>query len=92
MKSVRSGIIIGAISLFTVPAMASVTLSNQDSREYKLLLDTSESCFSGTHTRIQSNTTTTVSAGWICLNEEKPAVKLEDGKYYEIKDGKIQLK
>ncbi|PID48197.1 MAG: hypothetical protein CR967_01135 [Proteobacteria bacterium] len=74
-------------------AIASVTLKNEDSTSYKLLLKSSQSCFSGTHTSISGGTTSTqIDAGWACLNEKKPAVKLEDGKTYVIKDGKIVKK
>lgn len=81
-----------ALLLASASAFASVTISNKDSKSYKLLLNSSESCFSGTHTSISSNTTTSVGAGWACLDEVKPAVKLEDGKSYVIKGGKIEEK
>ncbi|HMX58296.1 MAG TPA: hypothetical protein PKE49_17350 [Leptospiraceae bacterium] len=77
-------------SLFSTAVMASANLYNSDSQSYRLLLDSSESCFSGTHTSIESNTRTSVSSGWACLGEEKPAVKLEDGKSYVIRNGVIQ--
>lgn len=76
--------------LFSTTAMADVTLSNKDSREYQLLLDTSDSCFSGLHTYVSSYTTRKAPEGWACLNKQKPAVKLEKGKDYMIKNGKIQ--
>lgn len=80
------------VALFTTVAFAAANLSNKDSKSYKLLLNSSESCFSGTHTSIGSNTSTSVSAGWACLDKKKPAVKLENGKSYIIKNGKIQPK
>ncbi len=70
-------------------AWASANLYNSDSRSYRLLLDSSESCFSGTHTSIESNTRTSVSAGWACVDEQQPAVRLEDGKSYVIRNGAI---
>ena len=78
--------------LFATVAFASSNLMNKDTRSYKLLVNSSPSCFSGTHTSISSNNSTSVSSGWACLDEIKPAVKLEDGKSYVIKIGKIQLK
>jgi len=80
------------ITLFAGSAFASVTVSNQDSNRYDVLIASSDSCFSGTHTSIGGNTTTSFSAGWFCLNEKKPAFKIEDGKSYIIKNGKIKAK
>jgi hypothetical protein len=78
--------------VFTSSVTASSLLSNKDSNQYKLLLNSSESCFSGTHTQINGNTTTSVSDGWACLNEQKPAIKLEKDKEYIIKNGQIQAR
>jgi hypothetical protein len=89
-KKLATCSVLAITSLFAFQALASVTLSNKDSREYKILIASSDSCFSGTHTSIGSNTTTTVDAGYLCINEEKPAYKLEDGKRYVIKDGKVE--
>ncbi|PID77651.1 MAG: hypothetical protein CSB24_00470 [Deltaproteobacteria bacterium] len=74
---------------FASSAMATVSLSNKDSKQYQLLLNSSETCFAGTESSINSSTTSKVDAGWACLNKQKPAVKLEEGKSYIIKDGKI---
>ncbi len=73
-------------------ALASAKLHNADSRTHKLLVSTSESCFSGTHTSIGSNTTTDIPAGWVCVDEKKPAVKVKDGKQYVIKNGELKEK
>ncbi len=71
-------------------AFASVTLTNKDSKSHQLLVNTSETCFAGTHTSLNSNTTSTqIDAGWACVDGKKPAVKLENGKSYIIKNGKI---
>ena len=67
----------------------SVQLHNQDSHSYRYLSNSSESCFSGTHSSISSNTVSSVSSGWFCLHEEKPAVYLQEGKKYKIKNGKV---
>ncbi len=75
-------------------ALASVGLTNEDSKEYRLLLSDGETCFSGTHTAIGSNTTTSVSSAvkYICLNEQKPAFAIEDGKSYVIRDGVLKAR
>ncbi len=73
-------------------AYASVELSNEDSREYRILIADSDSCFSGTRTYIGGSTTTSVNAGWLCINEEKPGYKMDDGKSYRIKNGRLEAK
>ena len=91
-KKILALVAAGAITLLSATAFASVTLTNKDAKSYKLLIASSDSCFSGTHTSIGSNTTTSVGSGYICINEEKPAYKVEDGKSYVIKDGKVEPK
>ncbi len=75
--------------LFATSAMASVSLKNEDSRQHQLLLKTSDTCFSGTHTSINGHTTSNVDPGWACVDKKKPAVKLENGKSYVIRNGRI---
>ncbi|PIE74604.1 MAG: hypothetical protein CSA18_04455 [Deltaproteobacteria bacterium] len=84
-------LVIILLSLFIASsAMASASLSNRDFKQYKILAASTQFCFSGIHTFISSNTTISVPAGWVCLKEKKPAVRLESGKYYIIKNGRIK--
>ena len=73
--------------------LALVTVTNKDSTSYALLLATGDRCESGTRSSINGGTTKTYSGRpYLCINEEKPAYKLEDGKRYEIRDGKLEEK
>ena len=70
-------------------AFAGSSLHNADAKHTILYAD-SDSCFSGTHSSIESNTTTEVSAGkYICVDEHMPGVLVEDGHKYEIKGGVV---
>jgi hypothetical protein len=91
MKKLSSSLLACALFLSASVAFASISLHNKDPKSYKILLASSDSCFSGTHTSIGSNTITSLSSTtkYICLDEKKPAYKVEDGKKYEIKDGKV---
>jgi len=75
-------------------ALASVGLTNEDSQEYRLLLADGDTCSRGTHTAIGGNTTASVngSVKYICLNEQKPAFAIEDGKSYVIRDGVLKAR
>lgn len=81
-----------ALVAFSATALASVTLTNKDSQRYELRIATSDSCFSGTDTSIGGNTTSTFTAGWLCIDKKKPAYKIEDGKAYVIEGGKVAPK
>ncbi|HOX42668.1 MAG TPA: hypothetical protein PK668_03670 [Myxococcota bacterium] len=92
MKRIACIVAVLGISLFALSALAGVTLSNQDSQSYKLLIASSDSCFSGTHTSISSNTTTGVGPGWLCIDEKKPGYEMKDGETWIIKNGKPSKK
>ncbi len=79
--------------LIASSAIASVTLKNEDSSNHRLLIKSSKTCFGGTETSLNSGTVSSqIDAGWACVDGKKPAVKLEDGKTYVIKNGKIVKK
>ena len=76
---------------FATGVFADVTLRNKDSKRYYYMANTSSSCFSGGVTSyIESNTTSSVPAGWFCLNKEKPAVMLNNGERYIIENGVLK--
>jgi len=90
-KLVMSLMLIVSITFVSAGVYAGVTLINKDSKRYYYMANTSKSCFSGGVTSyISSNTTSSVPAGWFCLNKSKPAVKLNDGERWFIKNGKLQ--
>lgn len=91
----RIGMVLAAIAgltLFAGAALAEVKITNEDSKSYDLRIATSDSCFSGTDTSIGGNSTSTFSAGWLCIERKTPAFKIEDGKHYVIKGGKVSPK
>ena len=81
-----------AAFLVSGAARAEVGLYNSDSTGHKLLLADSDTCFSGTHTSIGSNTHTTVSGStkFVCIGEEKPAYPVRDDHHYKIVGGVLK--
>ena len=93
MKLKIAALAFAAVAAVTVVAhAATVAIQNQDSRSYRILISTDDHCFAGLHTSISGNTSTTIDVGYLCLEEQKPAFKLETGKSYIIKDGKVSAK
>jgi hypothetical protein len=78
--------------LISTPAWAEIGLYNSDSHGYKLLLADSDTCFSGTHTSIGSNTRQSLSSTtkFVCIDENKPAYPVTDGKHYKIQGGVLK--
>ncbi|MDH4128476.1 MAG: hypothetical protein OEV44_06965 [Spirochaetota bacterium] len=80
-----------AFSFLATGVFADVALHNKDSKRYYYMANTSNSCFSGGVTSyIGPNTSSSVPAGWFCLNKEKPAVLLKNGEKYIIQNGVLK--
>lgn len=88
----RKLLVLGALLVSGVAFAGS--LHNKDGVSHKILLTDSDSCFSGTHSSIGSNTIQQISSStkFICVEEAKPAFPIDPGKDYVIEDGKVHAK
>jgi hypothetical protein len=78
------------LAMSTSAFAGSITIRNEDDVRYTLLLN-ADTCFSGQHTSIDPGYTKTwPDVAFVCLNEMKPAVPVQSGKVYVIKNGGFQ--
>jgi hypothetical protein len=93
MKTGIAALTFALLGTVAVVAHAStVNITNEDDKSYKILISTDDHCFSGLHTSINGHTQTTIEVGYLCMNEQKPGFKLEEGKSYVIKNGAVAPK
>ena len=77
--------------LFTTIAFASSNILNKDMRSCKLLFGNSPSCFAGTNTSINGNTSMSVSSDWVCLDEKNQPLNLKMVNHILLKMGKFNV-
>ena len=79
------------------PNIGTITIHNADKTDHAVLITQEDACTLGLHSKVYSNNTTTfdvdrTTGSWMCVDEVGPAIKLEDGKVYEIKNGRLDFR
>lgn len=79
------------------PNIGTITVHNADKTDHAVLITQEDNCTLGLHSKVYSNNTTTfdvdrTTGSWMCVDEVGPAIKLEDGKVYEIKNGRLDFR
>ncbi|MCB9758494.1 MAG: hypothetical protein H6739_01510 [Alphaproteobacteria bacterium] len=76
------------------PTIGTINVKNADATKWSLLITNDEACTIGLRTSINQNTQTTFDVdktldSFVCVDEKKPAIKVNAGESYEIRGGRI---